>query len=411
MHDNDNASIFRREALRHKKEAWLGTSTIKPPNIVKVTVIASLFTLMATMVVLNLNYTQRVTVKGSVIYSPAASEILSKENGVISKVFHKEGDYVSKGEHIFSVQVDTAILNGDKNQSIKELLHQRKGELKTNQVLELKRFNEKLTNLLIKKEIKEKEKRAQEKLIIKQERLVQSLKKRYDYFSVLRKKGLTLATDTIDRENEYNVADKDLGDMTLNVLILENDISDINSSIIELKQNHDENVSNTSLNLNETEQKIVDAESGTEFFGVSPFAGRIASISAIEGRKINNSDVGAVVIPSNSIPYIELFIPSEIISDISVGDTVKIRVSSLPYQWYGKIPGIVDSISITPISLSGSNTKFRIMVKIIEESNKYIIPAGVSVETDIMTKTRKIWQWIFLPIETLAKRLTGNEGI
>ncbi|EDU8162947.1 HlyD family efflux transporter periplasmic adaptor subunit [Salmonella enterica subsp. diarizonae] len=238
---------------------------------------------------------------------------------------------------------------------------------------------------------------------------MQSLKKRFGYFEMLRRKGLTLTTDSIDRENEYNMADKDLGDMQLNVLSLDNNISDINSKIIELKQNHDKNISDISLSLNETEQKIVDAESGTEFFGVSPISGRLASISVIEGRKINNAEVGAVIIPNNSTPYVELFVPSEIISDISIGDKVKIRVSSLPYQWYGKIPGVVDSISITPISLSGNNNKFRIMVKMNEGNNKYIMPAGVSVETDIMTKTRKIWQWIFLPLETVAKRLIGNE--
>ncbi|EDD0862700.1 HlyD family efflux transporter periplasmic adaptor subunit [Salmonella enterica subsp. enterica serovar Stanley] len=409
MQDDSNASIFRQEALRHKKETWLGTSAIKPPNIAKVTVIASFSTLLATIIVLNLNYTQRVTVKGSIIYSPPASEVLSKGNGIINKVFHKEGENVRKGEHIFSVQVDTAILNGDKNQSIKDLLHHRRDELVRNLDLEQRGYIEKYKNLQMKKEIKEKEKKAQEVLIVKQEKLVQSLKKRFDYFEMLRRKGLTLTTDSIDRENEYNLADKDLGDMQLNVLSLDNDISDINSKIIELKQNHDKNISDISLSLNETEQKIVDAESGTEFFGVSPISGRLASISVIEGRKINNADVGAVIIPNNSTPYVELFVPSEIISDISIGAKVKIRVSSLPYQWYGKIPGVVDSISITPISLSGSNTKFRIMVKINEKNNKYIMPAGVSVETDIMTKTRKIWQWIFLPLETVTKRLIGNE--
>lgn len=107
MQDDSNASIFRKEALRHKKETWLGTSAIKPPNIAKVTVIASFSTLLATIIVLNLNYAQRVTVKGTIIYSPSASEVLSKENRIINKIFNKEGEHVNKGENIFSVQVDT----------------------------------------------------------------------------------------------------------------------------------------------------------------------------------------------------------------------------------------------------------------------------------------------------------------
>ncbi|CCP06686.1 hypothetical protein BN440_1654 [Erwinia amylovora MR1] len=142
-------------------------------------------------------------------------------------------------------------------------------------------------------------------------------------------------------------------------------------------------------------------------------------MTAHVGERVTAGQQIAVVIPHGAAVRVELLSQSDSLGEIANGQRVKMRVAAYPYQWYGKIAGIIETLSAAPINMAspaqakGNDSGkglFRIVVRpeLTEQHMHISLLPGMEVETEIYVKTRKVYQWLFMPVQRAYERATDS---
>lgn len=149
----ENKSIFRAESILYKEKILIGKYSAFPASILPI-VFSCLFSVLIIIVFILLSsYSQRVLVKGKIIYSPSAIEITISKKGIISIENNiKQGSSIKKGDTIASISHDIKFSGSGKDiktisiskEKITELLKV-ESEIKKNHDNEEKNLHNKLT--------------------------------------------------------------------------------------------------------------------------------------------------------------------------------------------------------------------------------------------------------------------------
>ncbi len=122
----------------------------------------------------------------------------------------------------------------------------------------------------------------------------------------------------------------------------------------------------------------------------------------------------ATIIPINSDLEARLLVPSRAIGFIEPGQTVMIRLAAFPYQKFGQAEGTVSRVERSPISeFSGEGTQrnepmYRVTVRLVKQSvlaygKEQQYKTGMTLEADIRQDRRRLIEWVFSPIISIAK--------
>lgn len=103
--DKEN-SLFRQEALQHKKNAWLGDFTVSAPSVLPIALWSAAAVLLVAILLLFTTYAKRVPVTGRVIYTPSAAEAVFNHEGIIGRIEVRQGERVKKGDVIATFSRD-----------------------------------------------------------------------------------------------------------------------------------------------------------------------------------------------------------------------------------------------------------------------------------------------------------------
>ncbi|MEQ4624521.1 biotin/lipoyl-binding protein [Providencia manganoxydans] len=145
---NESESIFRNEALTYKENSFIGDFTVSPPSILPFTLWCSFFIFLLIVFILLLSYTQRIPIKGHVIYKPAASEVISNYDGVVKKLYVEQNNKVKKGDVIATISRDTFYSNGSVNEKLLEISKSQILELEKQKDILLKEADNENENLI-----------------------------------------------------------------------------------------------------------------------------------------------------------------------------------------------------------------------------------------------------------------------
>ncbi|MCT8349814.1 HlyD family efflux transporter periplasmic adaptor subunit [Photorhabdus temperata] len=404
---NEKESIFREEALSYKENSWLGDFSISVPSILPVAVWISIGVLIIAIVILLTNYAQRVPAIGQVLYFPAAAESVFNQDGVISKIKVQQGDFVKKGDLIATVYHDIMYEGGGVNITLQENAEKQIKSLKKRKEEKGKeRENERL-RLIDRISIKKQELSAIKKALSSETKRSENLKKRLVFYQDLRNQGIAVESEKIERENDYHNSLSQIDILNINI---ERTIGEELQLVDELARSQTiekEEIISIQQEIMRLEQQVINSSATVESRIIAPIEGTIASMKIFEGERVNTGGIAAVIVPNGAKPFIEILIPPNALPDVKVGQTVMMRVASLPWEWFGKVPGKITSISNSPDSLSGKNRRFRVVV--LPDANGRELPTGVEVEADILTTRRPLWEWIFSPIKQNIIRV-GSEG-
>ncbi|MDC9594387.1 HlyD family secretion protein [Xenorhabdus sp. IM139775] len=418
--EKDKNSIYRTEALQHKREGWLGTSCLNIPSGISICLLIGILTLAFIVLMIAFgSYSERVNVTGSVVYDPPAVSLIAQSDGAIIQSVALEKKLIKRGEVIFSVSGETQTNLGATNFEIAELLKKQRHAL-------LKRLNvitseaEENKNYLSEK-IKNKEREIESLhiLIKDSEEQKRWFEKKSSLYENLRKKGIALDSEFIDRKKDYYSATVNLSSARVNIVTLQGELLDLKKNISNIDRKLDTTRESIIVEIADIEQKILNAERQREYLIVAPFNGVITSVTAHKGERVKAGQQIAVLIPQGANPKIELLSPSDSLGDVRNGQRVKMRVAAYPYQWHGKISGFIETISEAPINMSPpvqangegkGKALFRIVVRPVmteQQRDMFLLP-GMKVDTEIYVKTRKIYEWLFMPVKRMYERARDN---
>ncbi len=419
--ENNNYSIFRSEALQHKQENWLGSARLQIPRSFSVFLLCGfLVCFIIGLIIILGSYSERINVSGTVIYNPPAVSLIAQGAGMITYSSLAEGAITERGKLILSVSGDVQTHLGGTDAERLELLKIQRDAISEKIKMMINEVKEEAAFLSVKINNKQQEIASMNSLINELESQKKWFQRKLDTYSDLRGKGMALDSELIDRRKDYYLSAESLSSAKLKLVALEGELIDFKKKALSLEGEREERLKSFIIETANIDQKILDAEKNKEYLIISPFDGVITSVSSHTGERVTAGQRIAVLVPQRSKPEIELLATSDSLGEVVSGLRVKMRVAAYPYQWYGKITGVIETISAAPVNLStplqlksenSGKGLFRIMVKpeLSEQQRRDIsLLPGMEVETEIYIKTRKIYEWLFIPLKRVYHRIRDD---
>ena len=214
-----------------------------------------------------------------------------------------------------------------------------------------------------------------------------------------------------------------LGEIEQQSLTAQNRVFTMSREINTLKSSLRDEITNTRRELSGLEQELIKAKKRSEQISlVSPIDGIVFEVAKVSAGSIAKAAEPLVsIVPTGAALIVEAQIPGAEISDVKVGQEVKLKFDAYPFQRYGYLIGVVAAISPDSISLqANTNTNeslqrvylSRITVKewVFNGSNKkeLVIP-GMTLSADISVGKRSVMTYLLDPIlrvsdEALSER-------
>ncbi len=401
--DKEN-SLFRPEALQHKKNAWLGDFTVSAPSVLPIALWSAAAVLLVAILLLFTTYAKRVPVTGRVIYTPSAAEAVFNHEGIIGRIEVRQGERVKKGDVIATFSRDVAYAGGGMNQALQDAAQRQLTELQKRAGERRKEGEEERLRLREKVGAKEREMVAIQAAAVAESERVAGLKKRMELYQQLLQKGITTVQEKIERENEYYNSIAQLNTHRINIARVKGELLQFVDELARSESQEKQSITDIQQQKVTLQQQVINASAVVESRVVAPLDGVVASMSILEGQRVAAGAIAAVVVPENARPFVEMWIPPSALQEVKTGQHVFMRVASLPWEWFGKVSGTVAAISASPEALSGNNRRFRVLIT--PDVDTRALPVGVDVEADILTTHRRIWEWLFLPLKQSINRMT-----
>ncbi|TNL02778.1 hypothetical protein CYD30_26190 [Kosakonia cowanii] len=400
-------SIFRKEALEHKNNEWLGGFSVELPSIIRSATTCAGAVLVMAFAFLFLPYSERVPVSGSVFYSPAAAEAQTSLSGVVESVSIQVGQRVAKGDVLATLSHETAFKGGNLNESLRDSAKKRWESLDVRQQERHKEGGDQRRLIGGKITNKSLEITAIENALAGANKKVTHLANRVKFYTGTQSRGLTTVQDKMERENELNDAISERDNLNVS-------LARAKGEALQLQEDNQLSLSAESADIaaldqqkHTLKQQIISSSAAGQSSLIAPISGVVTALNMRVGSKLAAGAAGAVIVPESARPLVEILLPANALQGIKKNDHIYLRVASLPWEWFGKVKGEVTAISITPRSLNEADSQF--LVTVSPDATLSQLPPGVEVDGDILTKRRLLWEWLFMPIKKSVNRLQ-NEG-
>ncbi len=151
---------------------------------------------------------------------------------------------------------------------------------------------------------------------------------------------------------------------------------------------------------------------------VAPASGMVATVLVERGQMVTPGTALATLIPANAVLEAHLFSPSRSIGFVRAGQEVLLRYLAYPHQKFGMHRANVVAVSKNPLlpgelgytPIDGSREPlYRIKVALDAQAIRAYghlepLQPGMQVEADILLDRRRLVEWIFEPLLSLAGR-------
>jgi membrane fusion protein len=175
-------------------------------------------------------------------------------------------------------------------------------------------------------------------------------------------------------------------------------------------------------------QQAAESEAKSRIVVRAPQDGIVTALIAEPGQSVNPSAALASLVPANARLQAQLYAPSSAVGFLRPEQAVLLRYQAYPYQKFGHHAGHVLQVSRTPLLQSelaglplpgtvsgaalGSNGEplYRITVALDAQSVQAYgqaqpLAAGMQLDADVLLERRRLIEWIFEPLLSVAGRV------
>jgi membrane fusion protein len=366
MTQEENASIFRAEALSHAQGARLGTLSVNIPIPIRawlwflgtITVAALTFSLWGA-------YVKQERVSGIITSDKGLVVVRSLAPGSVEQISVEEGHTVSSGQTLLVVYTDV----GAATVSIE------KGARQTRSGAAISNARERLD--AIETEIK-----LVEAQVPLQEQRVAVARNRLARSQTLAEQGLLSQMELMNRQEELLQKRQALGD-------LRQRIAELRRGQVEIQGEES------------------DAEYRTHVAIAAPVSGDVSSLPVAVGETISAGQSLLTLLPSSGHLVAEIYVPSRQVGLLHKGQAVHVAFDAFPRLTYGTTPGTIDDISRTPLEPGDLRINpgirepvYRARVRLARSfvqfgDQQYPLQVGMTLQANIVIERRPLWRLIF----------------
>ena len=412
-------ALFRQEVVEFQQvERQFGQTGLLQPFSLKVTswLIASVVALSVFLLVIG-QYARKATVNGYLTPTSGLAKIFSLQRGTITKVHVVDGQEVTEGQPLLTVDTTQISAAGDDvNLAILTTLSNQRDQLNQQIASEKQRMvseRERLTLLIqgLKSAVDQLGAQIplQENRISIAEALVASV-------SVLVQKGAVTDVEFKRRQADLIEQKQNLNSLRQQLATQQNNLTDTQYTLNQLPTVTAEKIQQLRNDLSAIEQRVAEINGRRAFIVRAPMPGRVTALQASVGEVAEPNRLQLEIIPISSTLRAELFVPSSAIGFVRVGQRVSMRYEAFPHQNFGRYWGSVIEISkdvlteadnpSAPIALK--EPVYRVTATLdrqdVDAYGKRIpLQTGMLLKADIILDRRSLIQWVLDPVLSLKE--------
>jgi membrane fusion protein len=413
-----STSLFRPEALQHRRDALLGTATLAPP----VSLVFGTLLLGASIVALitflaSSTYARKEHVQGYLAPAQAVAAIKAPRRGTIVAVHVTEGEIVVAGAPLATLSNEQTSDRGDDLDSAEldslrlQVTHLREqiDFERQRRDLDVMRLRDAIAGLdttiaTLRQEAGLQTTRA----AVARDQVVRAamlaargdvsdveMKRRQDVLLSQMQGSIALARQIAEREAEQRRTSNELAQLPLSAGQRE---AQLRGAIADL-----------TLRIAQTE-----AQRGTLI--TAPRAGRVSALQAHSGRVAEPSMPLLSLVPVDSPLHAELLVPARAIGLVAPGQPVMLGYDSFPVQRFGSVQGTVDTVSRTllkPEDMAGPAAArepgYIVSVTLPRQTisasgSDIALQPDMQLQADIIFDRRTLLGWLVEPFATAWRK-------
>jgi HlyD family secretion protein len=180
------------------------------------------------------------------------------------------------------------------------------------------------------------------------------------------------------------------------------------------RADHNQRLVEAHQQLAESTETLNKAHRMREFTEITaPVAGIIQEMADRSlGSVLKEAETLMTLVPDNAVLYVEAMVPTRDVSYLKLGDTVRIKLESYPFQRYGTATGVLTEISPDSISQKEGDSEhshlaYRVQVRITDAPGQLTsrgihLKPGLVASAEIKTGRRSIASYVLNPVLKIA---------
>lgn len=151
---------------------------------------------------------------------------------------------------------------------------------------------------------------------------------------------------------------------------------------------------------------------GGEYALVASVDGAVTNVAMNVGDPVSTGQLVAAIVPAGVPLIAESWVTSAVASRIRPGTRVNVKINAFPYQTFGIVKGVIQSVGVVPATPNDlpfnfklNEPKIRVRIglerqTISHRGERVRLPAGALMSADFIVEDRRLLDWLLVPLRS-----------
>lgn len=408
-----NKSLFRPEVLQQQHRLVGNINLIQPAPVRWLTAILVSLALIALVFLISGQYSSKQQVSGVLQPQAGVVRLQIQSSGSVSRLLVTDGQNVSAGTPLVEISSQrftsenndlSAVLLGQAQSVLHNLQSERAQVERQNKLATQRLFDEisslqsQLTELL-----------AQQQTL---EQRVQLNQEQLNKLKTLSGSGFISELEINRQQDQFLSLQQQTKSMQTQVLQLQQQLASQRNYQQSLPAQHQQTLSALDQQITNQHSRLTELAHQQKSILIAPISGTASTLQLKVGQQVSSGQLALSLLPINPELEAVMFLPTASIGFIAIGQEARLRYHAYPYQRFGVFSGTIVEISDTvllpadlpDVQLAGPSFRIRVSIPtqhVLAYQKELPLKAGMTVEADLITERRSLWQWLFDPVYSL----------
>lgn len=413
-------SLFRPEVVEGRRQGWLGSIQLIRPVSFTVLTVFVVTTTVAVVSYLSLGeYTRKARVSGYLVPDSGVIRLVTPQPATVVERHVTEGQAVRQGDVLFVLSLERATLQGGTQAAVQQSLAARERSLQASSKQQA--LLQQTQSAALQRQIGDMKRELAQigtEADLQRERLglAQQAQARLES---LRNENFVSSAQVQTKAEEVLGLRAQLQGLERLGATKQREIGSLEAQLRELPLRSQAQLGEIDRDIAELVQKSAENEAQTRIVIRAPQDGVVTSVLAERGQTATPATALASLVPADARLQAHLFAPSSAVGFVRSEQAVLLRYQAYPYQKFGHQAGHVMQVSRTPLqaaelaslALPASNEPlYRITVALDQQAVQAYgqaqpLAPGMQLDADVLLDRRRLIEWIFEPVLSIAGRV------
>lgn len=409
-----NKPLFRPEVMQRQQHRLTGNVNLVQPAPVRwLTVLLVSMVLIAVFYLVTGQYSRKQMVSGVLQPEAGVIRLQLQSSGIVSALLVEDGQQVVAGTPLAEIssqrfgqqQAELSATLLAQGRQVLEKLQSEKDQLIRQQQLAVARTAGDISNL-----------QAQlAELSAQQQMLAARLKLNAEQLARLQTlsgSGFISALELNRQQDLLLSLQQEDKSMQAQMLQQQQLLANQQNLAASLPAQHQQALSALEQQIAQQESRLAELAHQHKSVLTAPVAGTVSTLQLKAGQQVQAGQLALSLLPQDPKLEAVLYLPTAAIGFVAAGQPARLRYHAYPYQRFGIFTGTVLEISDTvllptdlpELNLAGPSFRVRVALpaqSVLAYQKALPLKAGMTLDADLVTEQRSLWQWLFDPVYSL----------